>query len=92
MPGAHDLPVKAKEFDVPKATYYTWKKIFDKDGTDGLLKNHPVAYNHPSKIKEEVIEKVLLLRKEYAQAPGASNGTWSGTMILLSQSPVFLEY
>jgi transposase InsO family protein len=54
-----------KEFNVPKATYYKWKKIYDKDGEDGLLKKHPVAYNHPNKIKEEVVEKVLQLRKEY---------------------------
>lgn len=58
--------VKAlKEFKVPKATYYKWKKIFDKDGEDGLLKKHPVAYNHPNKIKEEVVEQVLSLRNEY---------------------------
>jgi len=54
-----------KEFKVPKATFYKWKKIFDKDGAEGLLKKHPVAYNHPNKINEEVIEKVLSLRKEY---------------------------
>jgi hypothetical protein len=48
--------VKAlQEFKVPKATYYKWKKIFDKDGEEGLLKKHPVAYNHPNKIKEVVI-------------------------------------
>ena len=58
--------VKAlKEFNVPKATSYKWKKIFDKDGEEGLLKKHPVAYNHPNKIKEEVIEKVPSLRNEY---------------------------
>jgi hypothetical protein len=28
-----------KEFQVPKATYYKWKKIFDKDGAEGLLKS-----------------------------------------------------
>ncbi|HEY9300128.1 MAG TPA: helix-turn-helix domain-containing protein, partial [Phormidium sp.] len=54
-----------KEFNVPKATYYKWKKIYDKDGEDGLLKKHPVAYNHPNRLKEEVIEKLLSLRKEY---------------------------
>jgi transposase len=65
----------AKEFDsvtktlqlfkIPKSTFFKWKKAFDKDGADGLLRKHPVAYNHPSKIKEDVIEKVLHLRKEY---------------------------
>jgi transposase len=54
-----------KEFKLPKAIYCKWKKILDKDGEDGLLKKHPVANNHPNKIKEDVIEKVLFLRKEY---------------------------
>jgi transposase InsO family protein/transposase-like protein len=54
-----------KEFKVPKSTYYKWKKAFDKDGTSGLLRKHPIAYNHPSKIKEDVIDKVLLLRKDH---------------------------
>jgi transposase len=54
-----------KEFNVPKATYYKWKKIFDKDGVEGLKKKHPIAYNHPNKIKEEVIEQILSLRNEY---------------------------
>ena len=53
------------DFKIPKSTYYKWKKAFDKDGPLGLLRKHPVAYNHPNKIKEEVIEKILSLRKEY---------------------------
>ena len=53
------------DFKIPKSTYYKWKKAFDKDGPLGLLRKHPVAYNHPNKIKEDVIEKVLSLRKEY---------------------------
>ena len=54
-----------KDFNIPKSTYYKWKKAFDKDGAGGLLRQHPVAYNHPNKIKEDVIDKVLILRKEY---------------------------
>jgi hypothetical protein len=45
------------KFNVPKATYYKWKEIFNKDSTKGVLKNHPVAYDHPNEIKEDVIEK-----------------------------------
>lgn len=37
-----------KEFNVPKATYYKWKKIYDKDGADGLLKKHPGLTNLPT--------------------------------------------
>jgi transposase len=54
-----------KDFKIPKSTFYTWKKAFDKDGEIGLLRKHPIAYNHPNKIKEEIVEKVLALRKEY---------------------------
>lgn len=53
------------ELNIPKSTYYKWKKAFDKDGEQGLLRKHPVAYNHPNKIKEDIIEKILSLRKEY---------------------------
>ena len=54
-----------KQFKIPKSTYYKWKKAFDKGGKNELLRKHPVAYNHPNKIKEAVIEKILSLRKEY---------------------------
>jgi len=54
-----------QQFKIPKSTFFKWKKAFDKDGVDGLLRKHPVAYNHPQKIKEDVIDKVLHLRKEH---------------------------
>jgi transposase len=54
-----------KQFKIPKSTYYKRKKAFDKGGENGLLRKHPVAYNHRNKIKEAVIEKILTLRKEY---------------------------
>lgn len=45
-----------KDFKIPKSTYYKWKKAFDKEGPSGLLKKHPVAYSHPNKIKQEVVD------------------------------------
>ena len=54
-----------RDFKIPKSTYYMCKKVFDKDGAPGLLRKHPVAYNHPNKIKEDVIDKVRTLRNEY---------------------------
>lgn len=53
------------EFKIPKSTYYLWKKSFEENGEMGLFRKHPVAYNHPNKIKEEVVEKILSLRKDY---------------------------
>lgn len=54
-----------QQFKIPKSTYYKWKKAFDKDGPEGLLRKHPVAYTHPQKIKEDVVDKVLHLKKEH---------------------------
>jgi hypothetical protein len=54
-----------KLFRIPKSTYYKWEKAYDKNGKNGLLRKHPVAFNHPNRIKEEIIEKVLSLRKEF---------------------------
>ena len=36
-----------------------------KNGEDRLLRKHPIANNHPNKIKLEIIDKVLSLRKGY---------------------------
>ena len=54
-----------QQFKIPKSTFYKWKKAYVKDGAEGLHRKHPVAYNHPGKIKEDVVDKVLHLRKEY---------------------------
>ena len=44
-----------KLFKIPKSTYYKWKKAYDENGENGLLRKHPVAYNHPTKISEPII-------------------------------------
>ena len=54
-----------EEFRLAKSTYYKWKRAFDKDPVNGLIRNRPVACNNPNKIKEDVVNKVLSLRKEY---------------------------
>jgi len=53
-----------RDFKIPKSTYYKWKNAFEQHGQSGLMRKHPVAYNHPNKIKDEIIEKVLSLRRE----------------------------
>ena len=57
-------------FGVKKSTFYKWKKAFEKDGKNGLIRKKPIAYNFPNQIKKEVVEKVLELRKVHKL------GTW----------------
>lgn len=44
------------EFHIPRSTYYEWKKAFDKNGEKGLMRKHPVAYNHPDRIDLQAFE------------------------------------
>ena len=54
-----------KEFNVPRSTFYEWKKSYDQEGQPGLYRKKPVAKKHPRKTPSEVIEKILQIRKEY---------------------------
>lgn len=54
-----------KEFNVPRSTFYCWKKKYDKEGRSGLYRKKPVAYSHPHKTSPDVVEKILELRTEY---------------------------
>lgn len=54
-----------KEFNVPRSTFYGWKKKSDNEGRCGLYRKKPIAYRHPRKTSSEVVEKILELRTEY---------------------------
>lgn len=54
-----------REYDIPKSTYYKWKKAYETHGDDGLKRKKPIASTHPRKIKPQVIEKVLYIRENY---------------------------
>jgi hypothetical protein len=64
-----------KEFKVLKATYYKWKKIFDKDGEEGLLKKHLVATITQTKLKRESLKKCFCSARNISWAPDGLNGT-----------------
>lgn len=63
-----------KEFGVARSTYYSWKKKYDLDGEEGLKRKKPVARNHPKKISQQVIDKVIELRTAYQL--GSIRITW----------------
>lgn len=54
-----------KEFNVPRSTFYGWKKKYDNEGRCGLYRKKPIAYRHLRKTSSEVVEKILELRTEY---------------------------
>ena len=57
------------EFNVPRSTFYDWKKAYDKEGKAGLARKKPIAINHPRTLAQNVVEQILLLRQEYKLGP-----------------------
>jgi transposase InsO family protein len=58
-----------REFGVPRSTFYGWKKAFDEGGKAGLARKRPIAINHPRSISQDVVDKILHLRKTYKLGP-----------------------
>ena len=58
-----------REFEVPKSTFYLWKKAYEREGRAGLKRKKPVAHTHPKRIPPQVIEKVLQVRRSYQLGP-----------------------
>ncbi len=53
------------EFNIPRSTFYEWKKKYDTGRRSGLYRKKPIVYRYPRKTSPEVVEKILELRKEY---------------------------
>lgn len=56
-------------FGVSKSTFYNWKSRFDKEGESGLVNRPCIAKTHPNQISQEIVNRVLYLRKNYHLGP-----------------------
>lgn len=56
-------------FGVARSTFYLWKQAHEKHGDAGLVRKKPVAKSHPNQTPDEVVEKVLYLRRTYHLGP-----------------------
>ncbi|MGV0970025.1 IS481 family transposase [Empedobacter sp. ULE_I136] len=79
-----------KFYGVKKSTFYKWKKAYEEHGEEGLLRKKPTPHTFPNQIKQEIVNKVLELRKEHKL------GTWRIKWyleryhdILISESSVY---
>jgi transposase InsO family protein len=58
-----------RTFRVSRAGFYRWKKRYDEHGEDGLKLRKPIAKDHPRRIPETTVQKVLELRRSYHLGP-----------------------
>jgi transposase InsO family protein len=67
--GCRTVAKACREFEIPRSTFYGWKKAFDKEGKAGLFRKKPVARNHPRSLAQDVVDKILDLRQTYKLGP-----------------------
>ncbi len=58
-----------REFDVPRGSFYRWKNAFKLEGKKGLRRKKPIAYSHPKKTPQNVIDLILDIRVNYQLGP-----------------------
>ena len=58
-----------REFEVPRSSFYEWKKRYDEEGYSGLYPKKPTPKSHPRTTPPAVVEKILHIRKEYQLGP-----------------------
>jgi len=57
------------EFGIPRSSYYNWKKKFEEGGREGLIRKKPIPYSHPNQLSQDIVDKILELRKSYHLGP-----------------------
>lgn len=58
-----------RAFGICRASFYRWKPAFEAEGVAGLKRKRPIARNHPNRISDQTVRKVLELRTKYHLGP-----------------------
>jgi transposase len=56
-------------FGVGRSTFYLWRARYREFGDEGLMSRRRAPHNHPNKTSEEVVERILYLRRTYHMGP-----------------------
>ncbi len=67
--GIGNVRKACRDFNVPKSSFYRWRKAYSAEGKAGLIRKKPVAKSHPHQIPAEFVEKILHLRTKYHLGP-----------------------
>ena len=53
---SRNVAKECREFEVPRSSFYRWRKAYEAEGWAGLLRKRPVARSHPRQIPPEYVE------------------------------------
>jgi transposase len=68
-----------QEYNVPRSTFYGWKKKYDQEGKPGLYRKKPVAHRHPRKTSPELLRKSWNFAKIIKLEPCGLRIIWTAT-------------
>ena len=65
-----NIKTACRRFGIARSTYYLWRDRYRESGEEGLKsRRFGCHHNHPNKTPEEVVEKILYLRRTYHMGP-----------------------
>ncbi len=56
-------------FGVPRTSFYRWRNAYQEHGEEGLQCKKSIAKLHPNQTPDEIVEKILHLRRKYHLGP-----------------------
>ena len=56
-------------FGIPRSLFYVWRNAYHQHGDEGLRRKKPVPKSHPNQTPDEIVEKILYLRRKYHLGP-----------------------
>ncbi len=64
-----NVKITCRRFGIARSTFYLWRERFRKSGDQGLARRWSVPHIHPNKTPDEVVEKILHLRRTDHMGP-----------------------
>jgi transposase InsO family protein len=56
-------------FGVPRSSFYLWRNAYRQHGEIGLRRKKPVPKSFPNRTPDEIVDKILYLRRKYHLGP-----------------------
>jgi transposase len=64
-----DVSLTCRHFGIARQSFYTWKKLYQQFGEEGLINHKPCLKNPTLRVAPEIEEKIIHLRTTYHLGP-----------------------
>ncbi len=64
-----NVSLTCRYFGIGRETFYRWRRKYNLEGQNGLARKKPIGKKWPNQLPDEVVEKILHLRRKYHLGP-----------------------